>query len=857
MSRCMVWTACLCWLALLGAAAAQTPASPDIGIVQATTGAGGARTLTMQVEQASFDWPVVIRRNDSGAETAHVTVDFTPLVGPSTTPAENQLLVLNDQTVKEAVLDLASQGQGTVRLKGTLPVKGDFKGQVGVLLAGKPRTVYEVVITRRDPSNPPKAVIVGAGNDNKLAMTSDRAVFEWPFTVRRDDSVNRNVEIRVAASTMTGPSGRPVHPELFKDGQTVLPTIKLGPLAQQALTLKGTADAEGAYTGELTIETEGVRSTVTLTLTRTRPELEIKVDPIARLRDTSGGAVTLRARLQNPTGIVRDINRPMLSRLDLVNASGATPVDIGVGSYELHYKIPGQTAQDPPLQLAGDAGLDLQLMITGLDAPGNYKGAIRFSAPDRKPIDAPFELALRLCWIWAALAIGVGAAFAAGLRYFQQQGRPRLLLQREVLALRSRLGALVQAAGADLNPRERSVIRRLMQELDEASDDLANQPIDPIRATVALVRRKFALLPPWIEARRRHDALRPPAVAAQIEPELDSVFAALTDSHPTDAELTAAETTLRGIEDKIRDALKQYLIAAVTAVRAAIDQFPLAERLQFDPVQPELTDVEAAANTNHIDLARAALDRARASFAVIGAALLRSKLDTARPAIGFDAAAWSTFTTEIKALLDAIPVEPDIEQRMRRWTEANRRYLVEVVRRAKARIDFLVPSGIATPELTTASNRLAEALAALAAGAMATAWTAYDAATVAADHARPALTAAGQQLGATPNADSTAPQAGGGVPDAAIDAAIGSIMLLPLGRDVTAAAVDRSLLVFTIGFGVAILIIAILSGLQLLYVPNPAFGLADLLVAFLWGAGLHAVAGQAFQGLQGLGQQFR
>jgi hypothetical protein len=39
--------------------------------------------------------------------------------------------------------------------------------------------------------------------------------------------------------------------------------------------------------------------------------------------------------------------------------------------------------------------------------------------------------------------------------------------------------------------------------------------------------------------------------------------------------------------------------------------------------------------------------------------------------------------------------------------------------------------------------------------------------------------------------------------------------------------------------------------------PNAAFGWWDLAVAFLWGAGLQAVAGQTFQGLQGLAQQFR
>ena len=48
------------------------------------------------------------------------------------------------------------------------------------------------------------------------------------------------------------------------------------------------------------------------------------------------------------------------------------------------------------------------------------------------------------------------------------------------------------------------------------------------------------------------------------------------------------------------------------------------------------------------------------------------------------------------------------------------------------------------------------------------------------------------------------------------------------------------------------LFVATVSGLQVLYEPNPTFGLKDLVTAFLWGAGIQAAATQAFQGLQTL-----
>ena len=46
--------------------------------------------------------------------------------------------------------------------------------------------------------------------------------------------------------------------------------------------------------------------------------------------------------------------------------------------------------------------VDLEMLVDGLDWPGNYKGTMRFTSKDRKPLDATFELALRLSWICAA-----------------------------------------------------------------------------------------------------------------------------------------------------------------------------------------------------------------------------------------------------------------------------------------------------------------------------------------------------------------------------------------------------------------------------------------------------------------------
>ena len=73
---------------------------------------------------------------------------------------------------------------------------------------------------------------------------------------------------------------------------------------------------------------------------------------------------------------------------------------------------------------------------------------------------------------------------------------------------------------------------------------------------------------------------------------------------------------------------------------------------------------------------------------------------------------------------------------------------------------------------------------------------------------------------------------------------------LPLGPGATMAGVQRALVGSTLLILALGLFVATVSGLQVLYEPNPTFGIKDLVVAFLWGAGIQAAAGQAFQGLQ-------
>lgn len=836
--------------------------SAEIGIPSATTNAAGAKALALIVDGPSFSWPIVIRRNDSGGSALPVRVDVTSLQGRSAQTANPLHLSMDGRDVAVADFDLSALDQKEIRLSGTLPVEDEFTGQLGIIVEGN-RIPYELKVTRRKPENPPKARFVGATSDGKLAMTSDKSSFEWPLVLRRDDALKQDVEVMPRVSLMSGPAGTIIEPKLLKDGNPITGPISLPSLGQQSLKLVGTADREGSYTGEISYDIDGNATTVTLTLNRTHPDLDFKIEPITKTFATAGSPVTLQLRMLNNSSMPREIYPPSIVQFERTSTLGSGPIQVAAGDYQVAFR-----RQDDkplrPLTADGDGELTLAATVTGLTTTGSYKGVMRFTAPDRKPADVAFELSLRLWWVWPALAIAVGVLLSALLRYYQSTGQPRLLVQRNALELRSKLTTLLQAESRDLNDREHEVFTRLIGQIDDTSDRLANPAarIDAATSIVDKVDRKSTLLMLWINSRRQRDKL-PAAIAdalsATIGQALETAYVTLRNDNASDDEVTTATGGLSDIGTKISQALKQSFGEAEKALKKAVGEYTGTEQAQFDPVLVSVRTMVAEANQSNFEEAKKALAEARSKFAGIAAGLLRATLSAAQPAVGFEAAAWAAFITEITGLLDEIATEPEPEKRAQRWSEVNRRYLVSVVRHARVRVEELIAAQVVGTEqaLAQARAKLLDAEAALGEGELGIARTRYQEAVDAAGEARPQLRAQGLQMGKTAGTDADAPKSGAELPDSIIVEAIASVWPLPLGRHVTLAQVTRRMFWSSIGFALFLLLIAIASGLQLLYFPNPAFGCADLIVAFLWGAGLHAIAGQTFQGLTGLAQQLR
>jgi hypothetical protein len=321
------------------------------------------------------------------------------------------------------------------------------------------------------------------------------------------------------------------------------------------------------------------------------------------------------------------------------------------------------------------------------------------------------------------------------------------------------------------------------------------------------------------------------------------------------------KTALDGIAARIEQELRRLVLAAAEQLRTTIRGLDVAARAEFQPVIAQLNAIGTEAAPQPIDIATKALDRARVLYVQIASGQLRSRLNPATNPVGFiDPADWTALVAEIRKMLDAVDSERDPERKIELWNETNRHYLGEVVKRAKTSIDALLQANsvpAATATLQAAAKLLADAQVALADDNLSAASVAYTQAMAEAEKARPEVARAGSSMGAPGSPTAPAPASAGDVPSSIVDAAVAAIVPLPLGRSVTLAEVNSRLRTFAIVLTAIVLVFAIVSGLQVLYVPNAAFGWWDLAVAFLWGAGLHAVAGQTFQGLQGLAQQFR
>lgn len=560
----------------------------------------------------------------------------------------------------------------------------------------------------------------------------------------------------------------------------------------------------------------------------------------------AGSAGTqLSLRVQDDRAAMTTVDKVVAAPLVRKNGSDelATTAAVALFTWNGDKREPIADAQALAL---GPAGARLAIEVSDLPAPGKYEGKLRLSAANCTTQEIAYTITARRSPWLAALLIAIGAVLSYGVQFWSGKRRATLVQQRALQRLRERL------LGYELHgSRDRELVDVLMHELDDRLDALEDG--GTASDDLTLVARRVDLVAAAIRAGEAIERL-PSQARADARSQLEAKLGVLRDRAATAAVLDTLATELTKIaSDTVRRAaLGELLVAVDAAVRVARAALPAALQARVaTEVDAALREARAASDRNQLDAFDAALSKARVALARIQGAALVERLPEAPLPKPFEKTPepYRALRSELLAALAALNATEDAD-------EATRSYTDLVARMAAAFRDamgsWLRTEGQGKPKTVADQlDQLASEAAATAAGASGEALVILDGLVGKAGAllAAPAPLSVSAARGA-PGAPSSSSSSLAALPQAGPE---------PRIADVRAA---RSRATQAIAFGdgvvfVAVLLIAITTGLKLLWVDSPMWGTwSDCLTALLWGAGLHAVGNEPFKGLLGLKSDF-
>lgn len=552
---------------------------------------------------------------------------------------------------------------------------------------------------------------------------------------------------------------------------------------------------------------------------------------------TRQGGATLPLRVQDDDGAARSLAH--VAPGPLVRKSGndslATSAKVEVYTRAGDQRLGLADARSIELP---STGADLEVELSGLDAPGRYEGKLRLLAPGRTPQDITYTVTVRDGAGFASLLIAVGAIVSYAVQWWVGKRRSRLVQQKALERLRDRLQDLQARAG--LLDRDRRLLEALLRELDDKLYQLEDG--DALAAdALARFARRTELTELLIKAGQ--DVERLP-VAARGEPrrQLDGHALALTDHTPDDAKLKELESSLNAIAST--SVRRGALVELLAALDAAVDQArgalspALRGRLTAE-VDPALRDAHAAAGRDQLDELDRTLKLGRHALAKVQGAALAELLPESAPEIFDDAARYQALRGDVTSTLTQLAATADTDAAVRLYEDAIAR-VASAMAAATARW--------CRAEVEGKPPEVQGKLRALAAEAEAA-------------RSRPSAEMLAIALRVRHDAEELA---GGpeGIQTGADTSATGdrdahdALAAIPWLAAIVGDRRRRTRRLIALGDGVVLVtvtLIAIATGLKLLWAGNPTWGgWNDGLTAILWGAGLHAIGNDAFKGLLGL-----
>jgi hypothetical protein len=500
-----------------------------------------------------------------------------------------------------------------------------------------------------------------------------------------------------------------------------------------------------------------------------------------------------------------------------------------------------------PTTIAPGEVRTIALEVSGLDgpgvfdAPGSYDGkllVVNATTGATKVIG--FTVVVHRCAGVALALIAVGVLVSLGTRRWLQKGRARAIARRDLSVLHS---ALSRVLTRDPGDAERNAAMACVQRLSELVRDRDDAGIV---AAVALLWRRVAILEAVVEARKTV-AMIPGSDRQAPSLTLDTIAGALARDLD-ETELKATQDQLQGLD--LEKAFRAAVTALVRTLEHRIDERSTAHadrQVRWAEIGTSLQAADAALERGHVLAARGPLATGYRLFTQELGTLLR-ELATIPPPHA-DPATWQAAHTEMDRLLDQLAACGEAEAA----AKLHARALTVFLRVAAPAL--ATAARIEATQRPTAKPEL-EALVTRAEALLVHAQPDDD------DAYRELLVEYARLLERTPRSASP-----GGLQTIGAPPPVARLQMSPTEVDAQLAALGTALpspevLTARIKLSsgavdIALFVLAVLTGLQLLWVGNATWGAGgDLLASLLWGAGVHAVGQTVARGVLGLKADF-
>jgi hypothetical protein len=674
-------------------------------------------------------------------------------------------------------------------------------------------------------------------------------------------------DLRVMASRWIGPNGQVVEVACTVDAKPCSGTSLRVPGMATAikLHLEAQIPIAGNYAGSLALIYDNNRNSVPVAVARTDTATTVRFTSGETARNAPYLSVfrfpTLRLTLEETSGQGVTLAVPQLVSFVRKDADKKSQAPFKRIQFFLGDQC--KTPIQDKFGLAAHQSQPVRAKITGFAAAGEYVAKIRVAADNAQPVDEEVTLLVRDNLLIAVFFILLGVRASWMLRSYLRVNRPRMLLQRRALRLAQEVQNTRTSRSAAFTPEE----KQLLDQFSGRLADLYGQR-EPENGPAILdeLDAKLDLFTQWVNVRLALDSVDPQSIVSSLRSDWDSTATLLEAKGSSQTEIQQARTKLEEVSQNIKKATRDYWLDEIQKFQAQIakqKEISLQEtNARFDnEVIPLLARAKECADGLRLPEAGQKFHEARLLYIRILAEEVGGLIPSQPPAV-IPTDEWMEWRNAVLNQLTTVLHTDDLEKAAAAYDKAYTTYLTKLIAVArkmadetdsdvgKVRNQHVDDAKNWDQALTETKGALNSAENHLKTGSIQLAATDYG-------KAQKQLTGVRKAIDSLARSGKLGPHAATVQLQSLLTAAAPGKILTAEGPKrvdflsgrslaVSYAEIDKKLARYDKFLNWSVSGIAVLLGLQVLWVANPTWGgMESYLAALGWGLGLHQVAGTA------------